>query len=65
MGLSQKTPTTFWQSSFEGIITYVANLPNPPKVVSISYGSSEQYIVNKLFSRFVLFYYLCFILSFQ
>ena len=45
MGISPRSPTTFWHSSAGWVpwLTSVLNTPNPPLVHSISYGSDEQY----------------------
>lgn len=45
MGISQISPTTYWytDSDFSSWLYAVANTMNPPLVLSISYGQSEQY----------------------
>ena len=45
MATSQKSPTTYWYSnsnSFATFLVAVANLANPPLVMSISYGADES-----------------------
>lgn len=44
MGLSQGSPTTFWHSNggLSQWLIEVANTPNPPLVLSISYGADES-----------------------
>lgn len=45
MSTSQKSPTTYWytDNGFVDWLTTIANTPNPPLVLSISYGSIEAY----------------------
>ena len=45
MATSQKSPTTYWYSnsnSFATFLVALANLANPPLVMSISYGADES-----------------------
>jgi subtilase family serine protease len=49
MGISQVTPTWFWYDSNNDIrrwIIRVSALSNPPKVISISYGSFESDLIS-------------------
>jgi subtilase family serine protease len=44
MGMSQRSPTTYWHSPY-GIFTWlveISNAVNPPLVLSISYGADES-----------------------
>ena len=45
MGISRNSPTTFWHNpgGFSTWLTEVFNTPNPPLVLSISYGIPELY----------------------
>jgi tripeptidyl-peptidase I len=44
MGISEGSPTTYWYSdqSFSAWLVSVANTPNPPLVLSVSYGAYES-----------------------
>ena len=45
MGISRNSPTTFWHNpgGFFTLLTALLNTPNPPLVISFSYGTPELY----------------------
>ena len=54
MGASPKSPTTFWYSDgwFDGFLSEVANSANPPKVISMSYGTLEPFVASSFHDSF-------------
>ena len=54
MGMSQSIPTTYYYSdaSWLAWITEVADMADPPRVISISYGEGEQYITDSIAQSF-------------
>ena len=55
MGISQRSPTTIWYTnlnSFANWLITVADMANPPKVISISYGANEDEISRSEFESF-------------
>ena len=54
MGTSPNSPTTFWYTDdgFHGFLSEVANSANPPKVISISYGTFEPYVTASIHDSF-------------
>ena len=55
MGISQRSPTTIWYTnlnSFANWLITVADIPSPPKVISISYGANEDEISRSEFESF-------------
>ena len=57
MATSQNSPTTYWYSdlnSFASWLVTVANMANPPRVFSISYGADESDVSKSEFDAFNL-----------
>jgi tripeptidyl-peptidase I len=54
MATSQGSPTTHWYTDnyFHEWLTSVADANNPPLVLSISYGSEEQYVTDSVHDAF-------------
>jgi tripeptidyl-peptidase I len=54
MSMSAQSPTTFWYTdqSFSRWLTLVANMAEPPMVMSISYGTEESYLSASEMSAF-------------
>jgi tripeptidyl-peptidase I len=55
MAVCQKSPTTHWytdENSFANWLLAVANNANPPSVISISYGASEEAVTTSELNAF-------------
>eukprot|EP01039_Chlorochromonas_danica_P008740 gene8739-9633_t len=54
MGIGQNVPTTYYYSdlSWSTFLMNVVSMPNPPKVISISYGSQETFVSSATLAKF-------------